>query len=257
MDLFSLISIAIIGIIGFLSVCEIKGRGIRARLEARRTPKPLADDDWNDQNRPEKLNYNYIDWMERDLEIGKYDPDRIAIEIETQVEEVTAVLGLGMDEEDWREALTKYHDMSADEILSGVDYGLNGLIAQQAQARGKSTDWAFDYRIYVIGEVARREVRDRQLDRRVVKPLDPEIDELPMATPGRSGQFSAEESAALVDRLLGDLNELNAKIGAKPVDDSWADVDVRDGVYGPETRGLVRRIIDSRGNWTEIRSFGS
>ena len=158
MDLLSLISIAIIGIIGFLSVCEIKGRGIRARLEARRTPKPLADDDWNDQNPPKSLNYNYIDWLERDLKVGKYDPDRIA---------------LGFDDTE-----------------------------QKPEP----------------------------------KPLDPEIDELPMATPGRSGQFSAEESAALVDRLLGDLNELNAKIGAKPVDDSWADVDVRDGVYGPETR---------------------
>ena len=261
MDLLSLISIAIIGIIGFLSVCEIKGRGIRARLEARRTPKPLADDDWNDQNPPKSLNYNYIDWLERDLEIGKYDPDRIAIEIETQAEEAAATLKIGMDEEDWREALTKYHDMSADEILRGIPYGIRGLIVQQSQSRGESNGWAFDYRIYVIGEVARREVRDRQLEqspRWRGRQADPEIDALEMpAIPDRLGQFSAEGSAALVDRLLGDLNELNAKIGAKPVDDSWADVDVRDGVYGPETRGLVRRIVDSRGNWTEIRSFGS
>ena len=156
------------------------GAGMPVRRLRKRQPRQLAhDEDWNDQNRPKKLNYNYIDWLERDLEIGKYDPDRIA---------------LGFDDTE-----------------------------QKPEP----------------------------------KPLDPEIDELPMATPGRSGQFSAEESAALVDRLLGDLNELNAKIGAKPVDDSWADVDVRDGVYGPETRGLVRRIIDSRGNWTEIRSFGS
>ena len=227
------------------------------RRIARRTPKPLADDDWNDQNRPEKLNYNYIDWLERDLEIGKYDPDRIAIEIETQAEEAAAMLGLGMDEEDWREALTKYHGMSADEILRGIPYGTHGLIVQQSRSRGESNGWAFDYRIYVIGEVARREVRDRQLEqspRWRARQADPEIDELPMETPG---QFSAEESAALVDRLLGDLNELNAKIGAKPVDDSWADVDVRDGVYGPETRGLVKRIVDNNGNWSEIRSFGS
>ena len=226
------------------------------RRIARRS-RPVNDDDWDDQNPPKSLNYNYIDWLERDLEIGKYDPDRIAIEIETQAEEAAAILGLGMDEEDWREALTKYHGMSADEILRGIPYGTHGLIVQQSRSRGESNGWAFDYRIYVIGEVARREVRDRQLEqspRWRARQADPEIDELPMETPG---QFSAEESAALVDRLLGDLNELNAKIGAKPVDDSWADVDVRDGVYGPETRGLVRRIIDSRGNWTEIRSFGS
>ena len=153
------------------------GAGMSVRRLRKRQPRQLAhDEDWNDQNRPKKLNYNYIDWLERDLKVGKYDPDRIA---------------LGFDDTE-----------------------------QEPEP----------------------------------KPLDPEIDELPMETPG---QFSAEESAALVDRLLGDLNELNAKIGAKPVDDSWADVDVRDGVYGPETRGLVRRIVDNNGNWSEIRSFGS
>ena len=152
------------------------GAGMSVRRLRKRQPRQLAhDEDWNDQNRPKKLNYNYIDWLERDLKVGKYDPDRIA---------------LGFDDTE-----------------------------QKPEP----------------------------------KPLDPEIDELPMETPG---QFSAEESAALVDRLLGDLNELNAKIGAKPVDDSWADVDVRDGVYGPETRGLVRRIVDNHGNWTDIRSFG-
>ena len=153
------------------------GAGMPVRRSRKRQPRQLAhDEDWNDQNRPKKLNYNYIDWLERDLKVGKYDPDRIA---------------LGFDDTE-----------------------------QKPEP----------------------------------KPLDPEIDELPMETPG---QFSAEESAALVDRLLGDLNELNAKIGAKPVDDSWADVDVRDGVYGPETRGLVKRIVDNNGNWSEIRSFGS
>lgn len=153
------------------------GAGMSVRRLRKRQPRQLAhDEDWNDQNRPKKLNYNYIDWLERDLKVGKYDPDRIA---------------LGFDDTE-----------------------------QKPEP----------------------------------KPLDPEIDELPMETPG---QFSAEESAALVDRLLGDLNELNAKIGAKPVDDSWADVDVRDGVYGPKTGGLVRRIVDNNGNWSEIRSFGS
>lgn len=153
------------------------GAGMPVRRLRKRQPRQLAhDEDWNDQNRPKKLNYNYIDWLERDLKVGKYDPDRIA---------------LGFDDTE-----------------------------QKPEP----------------------------------KPLDPEIDELPMETPG---QFSAEESAALVDRLLGDLNELNAKIGAKPVDDSWADADVRDGVYGPETRGLVKRIVDNNGNWSEIRSFGS
>lgn len=146
---------------------------ISRRFRPRQPRQLLRDGDWDDQNRPQKLNYNYIDWLERDLKVGKYDPDRIA---------------LGFDD-------TKPKP----------------------------------------------------------KPLDPEIDELPMETPE---QFSAEESAALVDRLLADLNELKAKPKAKPVDDSWADADIRDGVYGPETRGLVRRIVDNNGNWSEIRSFG-
>lgn len=151
------------------------GAGMSVRRLRKRQPRQLAhDEDWNDQNRPKKLNYNYIDWLERDLKVGKYDPDRIA---------------LGFDDTE-----------------------------QKPEP----------------------------------KPLDPEIDELPMETPE---QFSAEESDALVDRLLAELRE--AKPKPKPVDDSWADADVRDGVYGPKTRGLVRRIVDNNGNWSEIRSFGS
>lgn len=150
-----------------------------------RRPRPVSDDDWNDQNPPKSLNYNYIDWLERELQVGKYDPDRIA---------------LGFDDTEPEP-----------------------------------------------------------------KPLDPEVDALPMpdAVEADEGcpcaacrsKRRAETSEELVDRLLAELNE--AKPKPKPVDDSWADVDVRDGAYGSETRGLLRRIVDSRGNWTEIRSFGS
>lgn len=153
------------------------GAGMSVRRLRKRQPRQLAhDEDWNDQNRPKKLNYNYIDWLERDLQVGKYDPDRIA---------------LGFDD-------TKPEP----------------------------------------------------------KPLDPEIDELPMpdAVTANEGcpcaacrsERRAETSEELVDRLLADLNEPKAK----PVDDSWADVE-------PEPGGLLRRIVDSHGNWTEIRSFGS
>ena len=154
------------------------------RRAARRRPRPVSDDDWNDQNPPKSLNYNYIDWLERDLQVGKYDPDRIA---------------LGFDD---------------------------------TEPKPKP------------------------------KPLDPEIDDLPMpdAVEANEGcpcvacrsKRRSRESEELVDRLLADLNEAKAK----PVDDSWADVDVRDGVYGPKTGGLLRRIVDNHGNWTEIRSFG-
>ena len=156
-------------------------------ISARRS-RPVSDDDWDDQNPPKSLNYNYIDWLERELKVGKYDPDRIA---------------LGFDD-----------------------------------------------------------TEPKPKPRQKPKPLDPEIDDLPMpdavevnercpCVACRSKRRS-RESEELVDRLLADLNEAKAK----PVDDSWADVDVRDGVYGPKTGGLLRRIVDNHGNWTEIRSFG-
>lgn len=133
-------------------------------ISARRS-QPVSDDDWDDQNPPKSLNYNYIDWLERELKVGKYDPDRIA---------------LGFDD-------TKPEP----------------------------------------------------------KPLDPEVDDLPM--PG----------AVEVNERCPCIACRSKRRNAKPVDDSWADADVRDGVYGPKTRGLVRRIVDNNGNWSEIRSFGS
>lgn len=152
----------------------------RVRGRARKTAKGLEDS----HNRHEET-LKRIDELERELQVGKYDPDRIA---------------LGFDDTEQRPE---------------------------------------------------------------PKPLDPEVDALPMpdAVEADEGcpcaacrsKRRAETSEELVDRLLAELNEAKPK----PVDDSWADVDVRGGVYGPETRGLVKRIVDSRGNWTEIRSFGS
>ena len=125
-------------------------------ISARRS-RPVSDDDWDDQNPPKSLNYNYIDWLERELKVGKYDPDRIA---------------LGFDD-------TKPEP----------------------------------------------------------KPLDPEVDDLPM--PG----------AVEVNERCPCIACRSKRRDAKPVDDSWADVE-------PEPRGLARRIVDNHGNWTEIRSFG-
>ena len=125
------------------------------------------DDDWNDQSPPKSLNYNYIDWLERDLEVGKYDPDRIA---------------LGFDDTEQKP------EPDAVEVNERCP-----CVACRSRRRDAV---AFD----------------REYLERVAKP--------------------------------------------KPVDDSWADADVRDGVYGPKTGGLLRRIVDNHGNWTEIRSFG-
>ena len=125
-------------------------------FSARRS-RPVSDDDWNDQNPPKSLNYNYIDWLERELKVGKYDPDRIA---------------LGFDDTEPKP-----------------------------------------------------------------KPLDPEVDDLPM--PG----------AVEVNERCPCIACRSKRRDAKPVDDSWADVE-------PEPRGLARRIVDNHGNWTEIRSFG-
>lgn len=151
-------------IIAFGSVIIDFAEEVIYQVRSRRS-RPVSDDDWDDQNPPRSLNYNYIDWLERELKVGKYDPDRIA---------------LGFDDTEQKP-----------------------------------------------------------------KPLDPEVDDLPMPD-----AVEANEGCPCAACRSG-------RRDAEPVDDSWADADIRDGVYGPETRGLVRRIVDSRGNWTEIRSFGS
>ena len=125
------------------------------------------DDDWNDQSPPKSLNYNYIDWLERDLEVGKYDPDRIA---------------LGFDDTEQ-------------------------------------------------------------------KP-EPDAVEVNERCPCVACRSRRRDAVAFDREYLGRVAK------AKPVDDSWADVDVRDGAYGPEPSGLIRRIVDNHGNWTDIRSFG-
>lgn len=175
------IMVTILFICGAISLGLISvggGLTLSQRRAARRRPRPVSDEDWNDQNRPEKLNYNYIDWLERDLKVGKYDPDRIA---------------LGFDDTEPKP-----------------------------------------------------------------KPLDPEIDDLPMPD-----AVEVNERCPCVacrskrrDAVAFDREYLGRVAKAKPVDDSWADVDVRDWVSEPEPRGLIRRIVDNHGNWTEIRSFG-
>ena len=156
-------------IIAFGPVLIDMAEEIVSRSRSRR-PRPVSDDDWNDQNPPKSLNYNYIDWLERELKVGKYDPDRIA---------------LGFDDTEPKP-----------------------------------------------------------------KPLDPEVDDLPMP-----GAVEVNERCPCVacrskrrNARRRDTEYLGRIAKAKPVDDSWADI---------ETRGaLINRIVDSHGNWTEIRSFG-
>ena len=130
-----------------------------------RRSRPVSDDDWDDQNPPKSLNYNYIDWLERELKVGKYDPDRIA---------------LGFDD-------TKPEP----------------------------------------------------------KPLDPEVDDLPMP-----GAVEVNERCPCVAcrSKRRDTEYLGRVAKAKPVDDSWADYEIKGA--------LLRRIVDNHGNWTDIRSFG-
>lgn len=177
-------STAILIVILILSASVMVGVGAtRLKLYPRGwrepTDRPLAATDYL-TDPPKSLNYNYIDWLERDLKVGKYDPDRIA---------------LGFDD---TEPKTK------------------------------------------------------------PKPLDPEIDDLPMPD-----AVEVDERCPCVacrskrrDASRVDTEHLGRVAKAKPVDDSWADVDVRRGAREPEPRGLVRRIVDNHGNWTEIRSFG-
>ena len=134
------------------------GLELASAISARRS-RPVNDDDWNDQNPPKSLNYNYIDWLERDLKVGKYDPDRIA---------------LGFDD-------TK-PEPKPDAVEVNERCPCIACRSRRRDARRVDTEY--------LGRVAK----------------------------------------------------------AKPVDDSWADYEAKGG--------LLRRIVDNHGNWTEIRSFG-
>ena len=156
------IMVTILFICGAISLGLISvggGLTLSQRRAARRRPRPVSDDDWNDQNPPKSLNYNYIDWLERDLKVGKYDPDRIA---------------LGFDD---TEPKPKPDAVEVNERCPCI-----ACRSRRRDARRVDTEY--------LGRVAK----------------------------------------------------------AKPVDDSWADYEAKGG--------LLRRIVDNHGNWTDIRSFG-
>ena len=156
------IMVTILFICGAISLGLISvggGLTLSQRRAARRRPRPVSDDDWNDQNPPKSLNYNYIDWLERDLKVGKYDPDRIA---------------LGFDD-------TK-PEPKPDAVEVNERCPCIACRSRRRDARRVDTEY--------LGRVAK----------------------------------------------------------AKPVDDSWADYEAKGG--------LLRRIVDNHGNWTDIRSFG-
>lgn len=156
------IMVTILFICGAISLGLISvggGLTLSQRRAARRRPRPVSDDDWNDQNPPKSLNYNYIDWLERELKVGKYDPDRIA---------------LGFDD-------TK-PEPKPDAVEVNERCPCIACRSRRRDARRVDTEY--------LGRVAK----------------------------------------------------------AKPVDDSWADYEAKGG--------LLRRIVDNHGNWTDIRSFG-
>ena len=156
------IMVTLLFICGVISLGLISvggGLTLSQRRAARRRPRPVSDDDWNDRNPPKSLNYNYIDWLERDLKVGKYDPDRIA---------------LGFDD-------TK-PEPKPDAVEVNERCPCIACRSRRRDARRVDTEY--------LGWVAK----------------------------------------------------------AKPVDDSWADYEAKGG--------LLRRIVDNHGNWTEIRSFG-
>ena len=156
------IMVTILFICGAISLGLISVGGgliLSQRRAARRRPRPVSDDDWSDQNPPKSLNYNYIDWLERELKVGKYDPDRIA---------------LGFDD-------TK-PEPKPDAVEVNERCPCIACRSRRRDARRVDTEY--------LGRVAK----------------------------------------------------------AKPVDDSWADYEAKGG--------LLRRIVDNHGNWTDIRSFG-
>lgn len=127
--------------IGFVSTAEWFGGGLsqKWRERARRQVEAAAGpgDDWDDRNPPTTLNYNYIDWLERQLEVGKYDPDRIAIEREVELErqELTTVTS-AVDEPPFPGEAKPVDDSWADERVGDAVYGPRTADAIRSYSRG-------------------------------------------------------------------------------------------------------------------------
>src|SRR5699024_12186376 len=183
---------------------------------------------------------------------------------------LSSITGLLFSADLSRKELTKYDVMGVDEILRGQPYGDYYTITDQA--RIKVEKYGVNYRLMILAVLMHRRLAEgRRIDARLKRVKDkfgdaatavaeffgPDEPKPAREWAGRGVRTRLTQDPiddgghAWVDNALAEMG-----VEAKPVDDSWADVDVRDGVYGPKTGGLLRRIVDSHGNWTEIRSFG-
>src|SRR5699024_10974297 len=169
-----------------------------------------------------------------------------------------------------RKELTKYEGMGVDEILRGQPYADHFTVTDQA--RIKVEKYGVNYRLMVIAMLMHRHQQEgRRLGARLSRIKDKFGDAFMLASesfgPGEAKPAREWAGRGVRTRVTQDpvddggptwVDNALAEMGGetKPVDDSWADVDVRDWVSEPEPRGLIRRIVDNHGNWTEIRSFG-
>ena len=265
----------------FVAVCEKKGGGISTKWR-KREPRPMAATDYL-TDPPKKLDYGYIDFLERELEVGKYDPDRIALEREMLVDEgmeLSAITGMRFSADLWRKELTKYEGMGVDEILRGQPYADHFTVTDQA--RIKVEKYGVNYRLMVIAMLMHRHQQEgRRLGARLSRIKDKFGDAFMLAAesfgPGEAKPAREWAGRGVRTRVTQDpvddgghtwVDNALAEMGveAKAVDDSWADENLRDGVYGPRATEAMRRYVrgglhrtyrNDHGDSTEIRSWGS
>ena len=264
--------------LGLISV----GGGLVLRGRSKLTGRPMAATDYL-TDPPKALDYGYIDFLERELEVGRYDPDRIALEREMLVDEgmeLSAITGMRFSADLWRKELTKYEGMGVDEILRGQPYADHFTVTDQA--RIKVEKYGVNYRLMVIAMLMHRHQQEgRRLDARLSRIKEKFGDAFMSAAEffGPDEAKPAREWAGRgvrtrvtqdpvddgghtwVDNALAELG-----VEARPVDDSWADERLGDAIYGPRTAdairsysrgGLRRTYRNDRGDRMEIRSWGN
>ena len=264
--------------LGLISV----GGGLVLRGRSKLTGRPMAATDYL-TDPPKKLDYGYIDFLERELEVGKYDPGRIALEREMLVDEgveLSAITGMRFSADLWRKELTKYEGMGVDEILRGQPYADHYTITDQA--RIKVEKYGVNYRLMILAVLMHRRLAEgRRIDARLKRVKDKFGDAATAAAEffGPDEPKPAREWAgrgvrtrltqdpiddgghAWVDNALAEMG-----VEAKAVDDSWADERLGDAIYGPRTAdairsysrgGLHRTYRNDHGDRMEIRSWGN
>lgn len=198
---------------------------IARRFDLRRGRSVLEEgDDWDDQNPPKVLNYNYIDWLERELKVGQYDPEIMAEKLRIErAETMEAHKGLlpepinGEPVSDWekrRRRVVKHAERL-------IKQGMNGNEAMKAAMKYADAQRAAD-----------------PINRPIAEPCAVDEDK-------RSVEYGPLTRDAILRRKFARGGVQSQSSGAGSAN------------YQAGGDMTVRTYIDSDGNETTIRAFGS